>query len=97
MLNYIWISLIAIGILVAAGNDVRDEVQNTYRNGMPIEATVSFQKSPSTLRQTWEGDLVMSAEAFSSFYGIKTVTSEVHQPIVINVATTGESSASLPL
>lgn len=30
MLNYIWISLIAIGILVAVGNDVQDEVQNTY-------------------------------------------------------------------
>jgi spore maturation protein A len=97
MLNYIWISLIAIGILVAAGNDVRDEVQNTYRNGIPIEVTVSIQKSPTSLRQTWEGDIVMSAEAFNSFYGIKTVTSDIRQPITINVASTGEMSASLPL
>jgi spore maturation protein A len=97
MLNYIWISLIAIGILVAAGNDVRDEVQNTYRNGIPIEATVSIQKSPTSLRQTWEGEIVMSADAFNSFYGIKTIKADVHQPIVIEVASTGESTATLPL
>ena len=97
MLNYIWISLIAIGILVAAGNDVRDEVQNTYRNGIPLEATVSIQRSPTSLRQTWEGDIVMSAEAFNGFYGIETVKSEIHQPIVINMVTTGDPTASLLL
>jgi spore maturation protein A len=97
MLNYIWISLIAIGILVAVGNDIRDEVQNTYRNGVPLEATVSIQKSPSSLRQTWEGDLVMSADAFNSFYGIKTVKAEIHQPLSINMVTTGEPEVSLPL
>jgi spore maturation protein A len=97
MLNYIWISLIAIGILVAAGNDARDEIQNTYRNGVPIEATVLIQKSPTSLRQTWEGDLVMSADAYNDFYGIKTLKSEIHQPIVVNVATSGESTISLSL
>lgn len=97
MLNYIWISLIAIGILVAAGNDIRDEVQNTYRNGIPLEATVAIQKSPTSLRQTWEGDLVLSAEAFNSFYGITTVKGEIHQPIVINMVTTREPEASLPV
>jgi len=97
MLNYIWISLIAIGILVAAGNDVRDEVRNTYRNGIPLEATVSIQKSPTSLRQTWEGDLLLSAEAFNSFYGIQTVRGEIHQPVVINLVTTGDPEASLPI
>ena len=97
MLNYIWISLIAIGILVAVGNDVRDEVQNTYRNGIPVEASVLIQKSPSALRNTWEGDLVMSAETFNAFYGVSTTTSEIHQPIVINVVSTGESPITIPI
>ena len=97
MLNYIWISLIAIGILVAAGNDVRDEIKNTYRNGVPLEVTISLQRSPSSLRQTWEGDLVMSAEAFNSFYGAKAAGSEIHQPVVIQNAASGESVISLPL
>jgi spore maturation protein A len=97
MLNYIWISLIAIGILVAVGNDVRDEAQNTYRNGVPFEASIVIQKSPTPLRQTWEGDLVLTADAFNSFYGITAATSEVRQPVVISVAPSGQSSIAVPI
>jgi spore maturation protein A len=97
MLNYIWISLIAIGILVAVGNDVRDEVQNTYRNGVPIEASVVIQKSPTALRHTWEGDLVMTAQTFNAFYGVTTASSEIHQPVVINVVSAGESPVAIPI
>jgi spore maturation protein A len=97
MLNYIWISLIAIGILVAVGNDIRDEAQNTYRNGVPFEASIVIQKSPTSLRQTWEGDLVLTAEAFNSFYGITSATSEARQPVVISVAPSGELSIAMPI
>lgn len=97
MLNYIWISLIAIGILVAVRNDIRDEAQNTYRNGVPFEASIVIQKSPTSLRQTWEGDLVLTAEAFNSFYGITSATSEVRQPVVISVAPSGELSIAMPI
>lgn len=97
MLNYIWISLIAIGILAAVGNDVRDEAQNTYRNGVSFEASIVIQKSPTPLRQTWEGDLVLTADAFNSFYGITAATSEVRQPVVITVAPSGQSSISVPI
>jgi spore maturation protein A len=97
MLNYIWISLIAIGILVAVGNDVRDEAQNTYRNGVPFEATIVIQKSPTSLRQTWEGELVLTAEAFNSFYGVTSATSEIRQPVVISAAPAGESTIAVPI
>lgn len=97
MLNYIWISLIAIGILVAVGNDVRDEVQNTYRNGTPVEATVALQRSPSPFRPTWEGDLIMQAAAFNSFYGSQYAAADIHQPIVITKAASGELSVALPI
>lgn len=97
MLNYIWISLIAIGILVAVGNDVKDEVQNPYRNGSPIEASVTSLKSPVSLRQTWEGDLVLSAAEFNAFYGSSSTTSDIHQPVVISLAAGGEGTISLPV
>jgi spore maturation protein A len=97
MLNYIWISLIAIGILVAVGNDVRDEVQNTYRNGVSIDATVALQKSPTPLRPTWEGDLVIPVATFNTIYGNQTVISEIHQPIVITKSASGELSFALPI
>jgi len=97
MLNYIWISLIAIGILVAVGNDVRDEAQNTYRNGVPFEASIVIQKSPTPLRQTWEGDLVLTADAYNSYYGIIAATSEIRQPVVISAVPSGEPTIAVPI
>ncbi|MCX6133382.1 MAG: hypothetical protein NTU47_06165 [Ignavibacteriales bacterium] len=97
MLNYIWISLIAIGILVAVGNDIRDEVQNTYRNGLPLEASVVIHKSPTSLRQTWEGELLLTAEAYNDFYGAKSTASDVRQPVVISIVSGMESQIALPI
>ncbi len=97
MLNYIWIALIAIGILAAVGNDVTDEMQNTYRNGVPIEGIVAIDKSPGPLRKSWEGELVLTAEAFNSFYSVTTAKSEIHQPIVVTELSSGEKSVSLAL
>jgi spore maturation protein A len=97
MLNYIWIGLIAIGILVAVGSDVTDEVRNSYRNGIPVEGTFAIDKSPGPLRKSWEGDLVLSAEAFNAFYNVTTAKSEVHQAIVVTELSPGEKTVSLPL
>jgi spore maturation protein A len=97
MLNYIWISLIAIGVLVAVGNDVKDEVENTYRNGVPLDATFAIEKATPGPRTTWEGELVMSAAAFNEFYRIKTATAEVHQPAVVSTDASGESTIMLTI
>jgi spore maturation protein A len=95
MLNYIWLSLIAIGILVAVGNDVRDEVENTYRNGNTFGTKVEITKTTKGSTQIWEGELVVPAEAFSSFYGVQTAKDEIRQPVTISVRPSGGSSISL--
>lgn len=95
MLNYIWISLIAIGIVVAVGNDVRDEVQNTYRNGARLGATVEVRKSSPGLTQTWDVDLVMPAPDFDAFYGVVGDTGKLLQPAIISVQSGGRASLSL--
>ena len=77
MLNYVWMSLIVIGLLVGAGNDINDEVRNTYRNGVPMDAVMHVEGTPTALRQTWEGELVISCEAFNRFYGITSAASEI--------------------
>ena len=41
MLNYIWLSMLVIGILVAVGNDIADEVNDPYRNERALD--VRFQ------------------------------------------------------
>ncbi len=95
MLNYIWMGLIAIGIFVAIGNDVYDETQNSYRNGVPIDAVVVLSGAAAN-QLTTSGDLVISAERFSAFYGLQSA-SPVRQPIIIATSTSGERVFTLPV
>jgi len=97
MLNSIWVSLIMIGILVAVGNDISDEARNTYRNGVPLEATIEVYRTPSALRATWEGDLLIPADAFASFYGMATAGGEVRQPVSVSTGPGGESLVAIPV
>jgi spore maturation protein A len=92
MLNYIWLGLIVIGILVAVGNDVRDEFQNPYRNGAPLDAQFVVDKAPSALRATWEGRLVIHADVLNGFYGVRSTITDVNQPVSIATSQNGESS-----
>jgi spore maturation protein A len=92
MLNYIWIGLIVIGILVAVGNDISDEVRNPYRNGLPLDARFEVEKSPSALRATWEGQLVIPADRFAAFYAVAAPGADVRQPVSITIAPSGEAS-----
>lgn len=91
MLNYVWISLIALGILVAAGSDLNDEMKDTYRNGGILEATLTLAGFPAT-QGSWEADLVVSAEQFNSFYAISEQQTDVKERIKITTAPSGEST-----
>jgi len=42
MLNYVWVGLILIAVLVAAGTDIHDDWANTYHNGIPLEGSITF-------------------------------------------------------
>ncbi len=97
MLNYIWIALILIGILVAVGNDVGDEIHNPFRNGEPFEAMMEIQKAPSPLRSTWEGDLIIPGEAFNAFYGAGATTEDVRQPVTVAVSDDRDATLLLPI
>jgi spore maturation protein A len=97
MLNYIWLSLIAIAILTAVGNDIRDESRNTYRNAIPFEAKFNIQKTPVPGRQTWEGELVISPEAFGQFYNIKSEEKEIRQSLSLTLSSASEGVLLLAL
>lgn len=97
MLNYIWVSLVLIGILVAAGNDVWDEVTNPYRNGLTMSGTMEIRKFPTPLRDTWEGDLVIPAADFNAFYGKQLAVSEIRQQLIVFQAEGGPGPVQLPV
>jgi spore maturation protein A len=97
MLNYIWIALLLMGILVAVGNDLSDEVRNPYRNGSPLVGTLEIRKAPSALRTSWEGELVIPAAELSHLYGRALPDSVVRQPASVSVDSDKGSLIVLPL
>ncbi|MEO8166699.1 MAG: nucleoside recognition domain-containing protein [bacterium] len=93
MLNYIWLSMIVIGILTAAGFDIYDEARNTNRNGMPLEANVEISKLENAIV---EGEIVLPADRFNSFYGTS-VSAEVRQPVTISTSEKSDRTFVLPV
>ena len=96
MLNYIWISLIALGILAAAGSDIADEAGNTYRNGLTLPATFEVIRQPSPLRASWEGIVVVPAADFNGFYGGGAADSTVRQPATLTRDSSGSAAGLNP-
>jgi spore maturation protein A len=95
MLNYIWIGLILVGLFVAVGNDIVDEVQNPYRNGQPFVGVIQVTKTPSGVRQSWEGDLVVASDYFNSFYGAQRTQEAIRQPVTVSVSADGAASLAI--
>ncbi len=82
MLNYVWISLVVVGILVGAGSDIRDEMTNAYRNGLAVEGVILLRNPAIGRMQSAEGELSIPAEAFAAFYGLP-VGQEVRENVRI--------------
>jgi spore maturation protein A len=95
MLNYIWIGLIAVGILTAAGYDTKNEIANTFRNGVPLEATFQVEQGATSVRSGSDVTLIIPATAFNSFYGADAVRQDVRQPATLYDDKTGTATITL--
>jgi spore maturation protein A len=65
MLNYIWLSLIVVGILVAVAIDVRDQSANRFHNGEEFSVIIEFPQEaelPLTKSKTYNCLVVHSRE-----------------------------------
>ncbi len=77
MLNYVWIALVVIGVLAAAGSDIYDASTNRYRNGQEFE--VQYNSLSSN-----EGTISFTKEYFDRFYGTSIESSDtVSFPVVV--------------
>ena len=98
MLNYVWISLLLIGIFVAAGRDINDEVQNTYRNGVPLTAEfVVNNNSQPLLNKTLTGEIVISASSFNQFYNSSSAETEIRQPVIFSTLPSGKQKLEIKI
>ncbi len=63
MLNYVWIGLVLIGVLAAAGSDIYDASSNRYRNGEQFELQYDSTNASA-------GRVSLTREYFNKFYGV---------------------------
>jgi spore maturation protein A len=92
MLNYIWILLIAVALVVGVGKDIGDEIHNTYQNGVPLEITFLSAHLPSVTAAKWEGQFYLTSKQFCDFYGVTTQLEEVRQSVILSLTSDGTGS-----
>ncbi len=85
MLNYIWLFLIVIALIVGAGKDISDEVQNTYRNDIPLEVIFIPSQLPSGTATRCEGQFQLTAKQYNDFYGTSSQLDEVKQKVELSL------------
>ena len=85
MLNYIWFSLIVLGIASALYIDLSDISSNKYHNNEPVTLILEFT-SP-VLKDTnavYEGVAIISANDYNSLYGAS-LKGDFNVPIILTV------------
>jgi spore maturation protein A len=61
MLNHIWLALIVVGILTAAGRDIYEATQNSYGNGMPWSVSSPLLATGAATGSDLRGDVLISS------------------------------------
>jgi spore maturation protein SpmA len=85
LLNYIWLTLIVLGIASALFIDLSDISSNKFHNNDPVTLTLEFP-SP-VLKDThdvYEGIAIVNAKDYNSLYGDSLVR-DIHVPVILNV------------
>lgn len=85
MLNYVWLSLILLGIGTAITTDIINSSDNKFRNGENLVTAVHFLSDPDFEKsKTFEVRISFSKEEFNNFYNTK-IDSDLNQPAKISI------------
>jgi spore maturation protein SpmA len=91
MLNYVWMGLIALGMVAAVSTDLYEKADNKYRNGVPIEATVRVDDYEKASGKAYDARMVVEPETFNAFYDAD-VEAPVETPIKLTATKGGKPS-----
>ena len=80
MLNYVWLSLLALGILIAVGTDVSDKVNNKFKNGESVIAEFVLDKSfnPNNTK-SYNVTFKIYKEKFTNFFDEDVSINVIHK------------------
>jgi spore maturation protein SpmA len=69
VLNYIWVALILLGVGAALTTDIVNNSTDKYRNNIPIDITLTFEKNTDLLSEGKQpAKVYVNANLFSNFY-----------------------------
>lgn len=78
MLNYIWLTLIAIGIIVALALDVSDITSDKYRNGQPFALQVELDSEIDFKSAEFQNCSVsFPRDYYNQFYNLENTTNDI--------------------
>jgi spore maturation protein A len=97
MLNYVWISLLLVGIFTAAGKDSYDEFNNTYRNGVPFNAHCRIEKQQTGLYPSFTVSIRIPSDEFNRFYNNTSASKQIIQSASITTLSSGKQVIEIPI
>lgn len=68
MLNYIWFTLLLLGIVTAVTIDISDKATNKFRNNEPLYVLVKFENTKIDSAKSNHATLQISRTVFNDFY-----------------------------
>ncbi len=69
MLNYVWLSLLFLGLASALYIDVSDLTKNTYKNDIPLN--IVLQKDGTSSKNSFNFNIKISSADYNQFFGAK--------------------------
>jgi spore maturation protein SpmA len=85
VLNYIWVALILLGVGAALITDIINSSTNRYKNGTPLNITISFNENFDIIQDGNQSAKVqLTSSAFNSFYNDR-INSDLEVDAIVNV------------
>ena len=85
MLNYVWITLLFLGIVTGLTTDIIDSSNNKYRNDESILVEIAFSQSfEPAIKKSYDVNLLIKKDDFNSFYD-ENISSDLNFPAKVSV------------
>ena len=85
MLNYVWLTLLFLGIVSATYLDISDFTSNKYNNSKPLNASIYFEDSEVSDSEKETAVVKITANRLSTFYTAE-ISNDIETKIILSPA-----------
>lgn len=93
MLNHIWLALIVIGILTAAGRDIYDASRNSYGNGIPWTVSSAVLEENAVAGSVLHGEIVLTRQQLAAHFPGERFLADAALPAIFTSRNTQSATA----